>query len=87
MAENNMAKRKLMQEIRQLDFAMIETALYLDGHPECKKALAYYNTLQPKRDEKRAQYEREYGPLTMFSNKSQDTWHWVKTAWPWELED
>ena len=87
MAENSMAKRKLMQEIRQLDFAMIETALYLDGHPECKKALAYYNALQPKRDEKRAQYEREYGPLTMFSNKSQETWHWVKTAWPWELED
>jgi len=76
-----------MQEIRQLDFAMIETALYLDGHPACKKALNYYNMLQSKRNEKRAQYEQSFGPMTMFSNKSEDTWHWVKTAWPWELED
>lgn len=87
MAENNMTKKKLMCQLQQLEFAMIETALYLDGHPNCKKALNYYNTLQAKRNETRSQYEQAYGPLTMFDNKSENTWHWVETAWPWELED
>ncbi len=87
MAENNMSKKKLMTLVQQLDFAMIETGLYLDGHPNCKKALKYYNTLKEKRDAARAQYEAAYGPLTLFQNNSENTWHWVKTAWPWELED
>lgn len=86
MAENNMSKKKLMNMIQQLDFSMIETALYLDGHPNCKKALKYYNGLKEKRDSARAQYEATYGPLTIFQNNSENTWHWVKTAWPWELE-
>lgn len=81
-----MSKKKLMNMIQQLDFSMIETALYLDGHPNCKKALKYYNGLKEKRDSARAQYEATYGPLTIFQNNSENTWHWVKTAWPWELE-
>lgn len=87
MAENNMTQKKAMCQLQQLEFAMIETALYLDGHPTCKKALNYYNTLQAKRNEARAQYEQAYGPLTIFDNKSENTWHWIETAWPWELED
>ena len=87
MAENNMNKRKLLKQVQELDFAIIETGLYLDGHPMCKKALKYYNMLKEKRAAVRAQYENLYGPLTIFSNNSENTWHWVKTTWPWELED
>jgi len=87
VAENNMSKKKLMTLVQQLDFAMIETALYLDNHPNSKKALKYYNGLKEKRDAARAQYEASYGPLTIFQNNSENTWHWVKTSWPWDLED
>ncbi len=88
MAENNhMSKKKLMRQLQELEFAIIETGLYLDGHPNCKKALAYYNQMKEKRNAVREKYETMYGPLTIFANNSNDTWHWVKTAWPWELED
>ncbi len=86
MAENSVTQKKQMKKIQELEFAMIETALYLDSHPNNKKALNYYNMLSAKRDEARAQYEAAYGPLTIFANKSENTWHWVETAWPWELE-
>ena len=87
MAENSMSQKKLMRQLQELEFAIIETALYLDGHPTNKKALKYYNTMKEKRNQVRAQYEEAYGPLTIFANNSENTWHWVETTWPWELED
>ena len=87
MAENRPNKKKLMKLLQELDFAIIETGLYLDGHPNCKKALNYYNMLKEKREAAHAQYEAAFGPLTIFGNNSSETWHWVKGPWPWELED
>ena len=80
-------KSELMKTLSQAEFAVIETALFLDSHPEDKKALSYYNSMIEERDKLRAQYVQLYGPLTIYDNNDNSNWAWIKGPWPWELED
>ena len=74
-------KRQLQAE----SFAVTEAALYLDGHPHDKAAMDYYNKHNARLKSLAAKYEKEFGPLTMFSNNS-CTWEWTADVWPWEYE-
>ncbi|MBE6713070.1 MAG: spore coat protein CotJB [Ruminococcaceae bacterium] len=80
------ARSALLKEIQAEDFALYETALYLNGHPTCRSALSYYcqhkNTVKALRE----RYEELYGPLTLYGNSSESCWHWVDAPWPWEKE-
>ena len=76
-------KRELL---RALDFALVETALYLDAYPDSCEALAYYHKLLAERTALAADYAQDCGPLTHRENASQTSWQWVKTPWPWEPE-
>ena len=74
----------LLRKIQELDFSIYETVLYLDAYPDCGEALAYYHALLSQRKAVAAQYEREVGPLTSFSNCSRSSWDWIKSPWPWQ---
>ncbi len=75
-------REEMLQNIRGLEFAINELALYLDTHPEDRKALClhkkYCNELKILRD----MYQKVYGPLTITypCNK----WRWLEEPWPWE---
>lgn len=75
-----------MQKLRAVDFALVETALFLDGYPDNAEALAYYHELKKKREELYKAYTTSCGPLTIFTNESDSSWSWAKTPWPWELD-
>ena len=75
----------LKNKLKAVSFALYETVLYLDGHPDCQAALAHYNALVEELEELTGRYEDKYGPLTIFSNNC-DTWAWVSSPWPWESE-
>ncbi len=77
---------KLLQQLREVDFCLVETALYLDAYPDHPKAMEYYRRLVAQRAELAAQYEAECGPLTVFGNRSAVSWDWTKAPWPWEAE-
>ena len=81
-----MSRCALLKEIQAEDFAVYEAALYLNGHPTCQEALAYY--CQHKREAAllREQYEQNFGPLTIYGNNNSGCWHWVDGPWPWEKE-
>ena len=74
----------LLRKIQELDFSIYETVLYLDAYPNCGEALTYYHNLLSQRKGVVAQYEREVGPLTAFSNCSKSSWDWIKSPWPWQ---
>ena len=38
-------RMKLLHKINEASFAMDETRLFLDTHPKCEEALAYYNNM------------------------------------------
>ena len=79
-----MDKLRLLEEIKQYDFTLIELALYLDTHPNDTKALRIYASVSEKLNELKENYEHNYGPLTINGVNSGDRWTWIDGPWPWE---
>jgi len=79
-------RHKLMKQIQTLAFACHETVLYLDGHPNDRRAIAYFNMQNQKLDEAISVYEENFGPLTANGFNGGDTWTWIKGPWPWKYE-
>ncbi len=87
MNENVNAREKLLNEIRELSFAALETNLFLDGHVNNSEAMKYFNKVTKELKEKTEKYEAEYGPLTASGNKGDNQWQWATAKWPWQMED
>ena len=75
-------RREMINEIRSLDFAIIELALYLDTHPEDEKALCLHRKYCKQVKELKDKYQKVYGPLTI--NYPCNKWRWLEEPWPWE---
>lgn len=75
----------LRDRLKAVSFAVLETALYLDTHPDCAEALSHYDKLRCELEEVTEQYEKQYGPLTIFDNDG-GYWNWINSPWPWESE-
>lgn len=76
----------LLRRIQAEDFAIYEAALYLDAHPDCKRALRYYTEHRKLAAELKEAYETQYGPLGIGGNRNEQHWDWVNGPWPWEKE-
>ena len=76
----------LLKKIQAMDFALHETVLYLDGHPKNQKALEYYRQHRDGLRALKEEYNRRFGPLTIYDNYDNDQWRWVDKPWPWEKE-
>jgi spore coat protein JB len=77
---------KLLQELQEVDFVLVELNLYLDTHPHDMQAIQQYNQLVKKRYELAARYESLYGPLTHFGHSySKHPWQWDDAPWPWQV--
>ncbi len=77
-------KAQLLRKLREYDFAIIETALFLDTHPYNKKALMYYTKLREEREILAREYEEKVAPITIYGNKNKNAWNWIDSPWPWE---
>ena len=85
---NNMNgnQEALLRKIQGLSFCKVETELYLDTHPECKRALEYYREILKELDNSMTEYHNSYGPL-FAEGVIGDKWTWVEGKWPWQLND
>lgn len=79
-------KKNLLKKISEVQFAFYECLLYLDTHPDDKEALKKFEMYRRNLIELIAQYEEEYGPLTMTGDFGNDGFDWVCNPWPWERE-
>ena len=75
-------RKKMLKEIKCLEFAVIELALYLDTHPTDEKALCLHNKYCKELKELKDIYQKIYGPLTI--NYPCNKWRWLEEPWPWE---
>lgn len=78
--------KALLKKIQELDFALLDVGLYLDSHPTCQHAMAYYSKYLAMRKEAAKEYESTVGPLTPMSLGDANRWTWVDGPWPWERE-
>ncbi len=72
--------------LMQAGFAMQETALFLDTHPECKEALEAFYTMQDAYADLAVAFIERFGPLEAGDDGNDKKWAWVNTPWPWQLE-
>ncbi len=81
-------QERMLAQVQELEFALLELHLYLDTHPEDAAALATFNELLPRFHEARRAYEAAYGPLGSFGHTSRElaSWTWTAEPWPWELD-
>lgn len=81
----NNDKTQSMRKLQVASFAINEVALYLDGHPTNKMALAFYDKAIKEQKELVAKYEKTYGPITFF-DAGGPSWTWIQGPWPWQNE-
>ncbi len=83
----NSEREELLLNLDQISFAAHELNLYLDIHPEDRKALALFNQYRKMENDAMNAYEVKYGPLTTKSDALEAyPWAWEGTVWPWEKE-
>lgn len=81
------SRQELLRSVQELSFACLDMNLYLDNHPDDKKAINTYNSLCTQFMQARCAYENKYGPLTNFGySPSKYPWQWVSNPWPWDKE-
>ena len=78
----DMRRQEMIDQIKSLDFAIIELGLYLDTHPDDQRALCMHKEYCKQAKDLKDKYQKMYGPLTIFypCNK----WRWLEQPWPWE---
>ena len=77
-------RERLMREIQIHCFACRDVMLYLDSHPTCQNALAYFANHRQLLEDAVARYQQQFGPIT--AADAADTDSWINDPWPWELE-
>lgn len=76
-----------LHELQAVDFVLCDLTLYLDTHPDDKKALAQFQQFQKRKHSLVQQYEAAFGPLYEFGVSPSDSnrWTWSDTPWPWQV--
>lgn len=75
-----------LNKIRSYCFAAQDLLLYLDTHPDDKKAFSLFRDVVSKAKELKREYEKTCGPLSVFSAAQFEKFEWLDSPWPWEKE-
>ena len=84
MVNSQMKTETLLNRLQTLSFALTELGLYLDTHGSDKDAVALFQSYRDMYDELVAQYESQYGPLTMMQAADGESFDWTNNPWPWD---
>ena len=86
MTNNVPCRQDLLHWISVVSFAVYDTQLFLDTHPDNTEALAYFREYSTLRNQALAEYAKYYGPLTIDTANinCRDKWTWINEPWPWE---
>ena len=80
-------QKKLLSRIATCDFILTETSLFLDTHPDCPEALAFYKKHLEMRKKAAEEYAEKFGMLRHEDYRGQNVWQWTEGPWPWEYEE
>ncbi len=78
---DNQRYRELMRNLAAADFYAQDLKLYLDTHPEDKRAVEIYREAVRQTDTLRKAFENEFYPLRASSAGKNDEWNWLMGQW------
>lgn len=76
-------RKELDHAITKVSFAMDDTRLYLDTHPECMDAIEYFKKLQIIRHGLMKEYTERFGTIYSYNMGDCDNWSWNEGPLPW----
>ena len=79
-------RSQLMQRIRMYDFALYDLMLYLDTHPDCRKAAGMFAKYRAEREKAVSEYVEKYGAVKALQTDTSKRWSWGAGPYPWEQE-
>ena len=80
------SRDELMQIIRMYDFALYDLMLYLDTHPNCRRAAMQFEQYRQKRAAAAEEYVQNYGAFKALQTDTSKRWSWGDGPYPWEKE-
>ena len=81
-----MNREAMLKRVQEAEFVLADLNLFLNTHPENQMALEMFRRYQAIHEKAAAEYEALFGPLTAGSADTTQSWGWVQTPWPWEME-
>ena len=82
----NNEQKNMLKALQSLNFALVDTSLFLDTHPNNQRALDYYRKKSEAYMILKDEYTKKYGPFTM-ADAAGDSWNWVDKPWPWQNQE
>ena len=76
-----------LNQLRALDFVILELGLYLDTHPYDAEAFALFQNYVELEKTARAAYVEQHGPLTMTDAALNGSYTWGDGPWPWQYPE
>ena len=77
-------REALLRKLSGAQFAAYEMRLYLDTHPNDRRALMSFQTYSDQAKQLRKEFEEKFGPITSPDGYGDGRWDWVNAPWPWE---
>lgn len=77
-------KEQLLFNIGVVSFTMVDLALYLDTHPQDRRALEYFRHYAQIKKQLSREFSQKYDPLTMADANCEKRWEWGEAPLPWE---
>lgn len=81
------SRERLLRNVQEISFAVDEARLYLDTHPDDRKAQLYFDRYNDARRKAIQEFEQSYGPLLTDNIEASKTgWTWINNPFPWDEE-
>lgn len=76
-----------LNQLRALDFVVLELGLYLDTHPDDTEAFGLYRQYAEMAKSARESYAAQYGPLCQSDAANDSRYTWAEGTWPWQYSE
>lgn len=76
-----------LNQLRALDFVILELGLYLDTHPYDAEAFALFQEYVALEKAAQESYVAQYGPLVQKDAARSGGYTWGKGPWPWQYSE
>ncbi|MFW6238270.1 MAG: spore coat protein CotJB [Bacillota bacterium] len=77
---------KQLREIMAVNFALLETVLYLNTHPTDEAVMELYNHFACRLMKLVRNYQENYTLLVPHHPGEETPWRWIEEPWPWQIE-
>ncbi len=74
-----------LYKLQELEFAALETKLYLDIHPCEQMAQRDFTNYTYQIAQQIPKVAKYYGPLTQYGFSEENPARWIEEPWPWEI--